>query len=350
MVGYTQNFSSIGGLIRRVLSWSSVLLLAAIAAAPWWAERYTLLLLSEFCYVVALAQMWNLLAGYGGLLSIGQQAFVGVGGYTLAFFGLKLGINPFLTIPLAGLTCAILALPVGFLMFRLKGAFFAVGTWVVADVCGLVASNVQGLGGGDGVSIVATVIHMPAWRRQAFILWAALALSLGANLAVYLLLRSRYGLALMAVRDDAQSASSLGVSTRRVQWLVYLMSAVGCGMVGALLFITKLRISPNEGFSINWTIIMMFVVVIGGIGTIEGPIVGTLIYFVLREELSNYGAWYLISLGILTIVIVCWQPGGVWGSFHRRYGVEILPVRRYLSSRRFEHFEAPGRVNSAGES
>uniref|UniRef100_UPI002B00167E branched-chain amino acid ABC transporter permease n=1 Tax=Castellaniella sp. TaxID=1955812 RepID=UPI002B00167E len=301
MAHTTQASASRSPVLCRSLFWLLLLGVGLLALAPWWAGRANLRLFSEFFYMLALAQMWNLLAGYGGLLSIGQQAYIGIGGYVLVFFGLKLGIDPFLTIPLAGLVCGLLSLPFGALMFRLKGAYFAVGTWVLAEICRLVLANISDFGGGSGLSVTATLRGIPAWWRESITLWSALALGVGATAFVYFLLRSRHGLALTAVRDNVRAAASLGVSTRRIQWFVYVSCAVGCGMTGALIFITKLRISPDAAFSIDWMVAMIFIVVIGGIGTIEGPLLSTLLYFILREQLSDYGSWYLIFVGMLTV-------------------------------------------------
>lgn len=302
--------------------------LAAIIAAPWWAERASQRLLIEFLYTLALAQMWNLLAGYGGLLSVGQQGFVGLGGYCLVVLGLQMGLNPFLIVPLAGVVTAIVAVPTGALLFRLRGAYFAVSTWVVAEVLRLLVANTASVGGGSGTSITQTVRGIPAWWRESTTLWIALALGAGATLAVYFLLRSRHGLALTAVRDSEPAAESLGVSVDRVKWYVYLASAAGCGMAGALIFITKLRIAPEAAFSLDWTATMFFIVIIGGIGTIEGPIVGALIYFVLRELLSDYGSGYMIVLGGVAVVFMLWIPRGVWGLISSRLDLHFFPVQR----------------------
>jgi branched-chain amino acid transport system permease protein len=307
-----------------------VLLLIAFVSMPWWGERSGQRLLTEFLYTVALAQMWNLLAGYGGLLSVGQQAFVGLGAYVLVALGLHAGINPFLVIPLAGLVAGLIAIPTAAVLFRLRGAYFAVGTWVVAEVFRLLISNSSSWGGGSGLSVTQTVHDIPVWWRDSLTLWCAVALGASATLLVYWLLRSRHGLALTAVRDSEPAASSLGVSVQRIKWFVYIVSAVGCGMVGALIFITKLRVSPEAAFSLDWTTVMLFVVVIGGIGTVEGPIVGTLVYFVLRELLSNYGGWYLIALGLIAILFMLWIPRGIWGLMSTRFDLRCFPVQRRL--------------------
>ncbi|HUW37408.1 MAG TPA: branched-chain amino acid ABC transporter permease [Rhodocyclaceae bacterium] len=307
---------------------AAMALTAAACSMPWWADRWTQLWLTEFLYTLALAQGWNLLAGYGGLLSVGQQAFVGIGGYLLVVFSLNLGLNPFLVIPLAGLVSAVIAVPMAAVLFRLRGAYFAVGTWVVAEVLRLLVANDDTLGGGTGTSITSSLIGVPAWQRSALTLWIALALGVGGTLLVYLLLRSRLGLALTAVRDGEAAAGSLGISVRRIKWFVYLAAAVWCGMTGALIFITKLRISPDAAFSINWTTTTLFVVVIGGIGTIEGPIIGTVVFFLLRGVLSDFGSWYLITLGAVAVLFMLWAPSGLWGLVTRRFAVRIFPVQR----------------------
>lgn len=304
-----------------------VFLLVAVSA-PWWAERSSQRLLTEMLYTLALAQMWNLLAGYGGLLSVGQQGFVGLGGYCLVVLGLNMGINPFWIVPMAGVVAAVVAIPTAAVLFRLRGAYFAVGTWVVAEVFRLLVANTASVGGGSGTSITRTVAGIPTWWRESTTLWMAIALGGGATLAVYWLLRSRHGLALTAVRDSEPAAESLGVSVVRMKWFVYLASAAGCGMVGALIFITKLRISPEAAFSMDWTAAMFFVVIIGGIGTIEGPIVGTLIYFVLRQFLGDYGSGYMIVLGGVAVAFMLWIPRGVWGLMSNRFDLHFFPVQR----------------------
>jgi len=264
------------------------------------------------------------------MLSVGQQAYIGLGGYALVLLGLRAGINPFLVVPLAGLVAGVAALPIGFVVFRLRGAYFAVGTWVVAEVCRLLLANTTSLGGGSGLSVIQAVRDIPSWWREAFTLWMAVGLGGGATLFVYLLLRSRHGLALTAVRDSEQAAESLGISIGRIKWSVYVASAIGCGMTGALIFITKLRVSPEAAFSVDWTVAMFFIVVIGGIGTIEGPIIGAVIYFLLREVLNGFGSWYLIVMGAVAVGFMLWSPKGVWGLLVKKFDLHLFPVQRRL--------------------
>jgi len=309
---------------------AGLVLLVVLVSMPWWAGRSDMRTATEFLYILALAQMWNLLAGYGGLVSVGQQAFIGLGGYALVVMAMKLGLNVFVAVPLAGVTAALIAVPTAAVVFRLRGAYFAIGTWVVAEVYRLLLANTSALGGGSGMSITRAVKAVPRWWRESITFWIAVAVGIGSILLIYLLLRSRHGLSLTAVRDSEPASESLGVRVRNVKWFVYIASAFGCGTIGALIFVTKLRISPDAAFGVDWTAIMFFVVVIGGIGTIEGPIIGALIYFVLRETLQDFGSWYLIVLGLVAVVLMLTAPKGIWGWIADHYDVRFFPVQRRL--------------------
>jgi len=309
-----------------------VAVVVILVTMPWWAGRGELRLATEFLYTLALAQLWNFLAGYGGLLSVGQQAFVGIGGYSMVALALIVGLNPFLAVPLAGLVAAVIAVPVAAVVFRLNGAYFAIGTWVVAEIFMLLVKKISVLGGGLGLSIGKALQGMPYWWLDAMTLWTAIILGVGSIIFLYLLLRSRYGLALTAIRDSVQASQSLGVKVNLVKLMVYVVAAFGVGMTGALIFLAKLRITPDSAFTVDWTATMFFIVVIGGIGTLEGPIVGALIYFILREVLSDYGSAYMIVLGGATVVIMVLAPKGVWGLFSRRFDVRLFAVQRKIAN------------------
>ena len=243
---------------------------------------------------------------------------------------LYLGINPLIAIPAAGLAAAIIAMPVAKLVFRLQGAYFAIGTWVVAEVFRLSFAQMSALGGGSGASLPVGVMKAMASSkalRESYIYWAALVLGVGSLGVVYLLLRSRIGLALTAIRDSEIASASLGVKIERVKLGVYVAVAAMTSMVGALIFLQKLRISPDAAFSVNdWTAFVIFIVVIGGIGTIEGPIIGTIVYFLLREFLADLGSIYLLILGSLAIFIMLVAPKGIWGYIAQRYGISLFPT------------------------
>src|SRR5471032_878029 len=308
--------------------------LVALALAPYWADRAELRLLAEIFAYIALASLWNLLAGYAGLASIGQQAFVGLGGYLLFGLAILAGMPPLLTIPLAGLIAGLVAVPVALLIFRLKGAYFAIGTWVVAEVFRLLASQISVLGGGSGISLPAAAVIAMAPTRQARefeIYWLALALTVIVLASIAALLRSRHGLALTAIRDNELAAQSSGIGVIRIKFIVYVLVAFGTSMVGALIFLQKLRVSPDTAFSVNdWTAFVIFITVIGGIGRIEGPIIGTIVFFVLRQALADLGSLYLLMMGAVAIVVMLWAPKGLWGLIAERFGWQALPLQRHL--------------------
>jgi branched-chain amino acid transport system permease protein len=185
------------------------------------------------------------------------------------------------------------------------------------------------LGGGSGISLPATVTKELGgkWLREASIFWLALALGAGCLALVYLLLRSRIGLALTAIRDSEVASTSLGIRIGRVKHVLYVLVAGLTAMIGALISLQKLRVSPDAAFSVNdWTAFVIFIVVIGGIGTIEGPIIGTIIYFLLREFLADFGTLYLLFLGTLAIVVMLGAPKGLWGYAAERFGWSLFPV------------------------
>jgi branched-chain amino acid transport system permease protein len=326
-------------------NWSSrigttvvIIAFVALAAAPWWAERANLRLLAEIYAYVALASLWNLLAGYAGLVSVGQQAYVGLGAYVLFALAMLAGVHPLAAIPLAGVAAAIIAVPVAALIFRLRGHYFAIGTWVVAEVFRLLAAQTSALDGGSGTSLpTAVIISIASSRtmREFVIYWIALAQVVVILFAIVWLLRSRYGLALTAIRDNELGARSNGVDVARIKYAVYVAVAFGTAMVGALIFLQKIRISPDTAFSVNdWTAFVIFITVIGGIGRIEGPIIGTVIFFLLRQTLADLGAIYLLILGVVAIAVMLWAPKGLWGLIADRFGWQVFPLQRRLVTKR----------------
>ena len=320
--------------LSRFGTLAGIVVVIVLAFGPLWLGRADMRLLVEIFYFLALAQMWNLLAGYGGLVSVGQQAFVGLGGYLLFILTIYLGMSAVWSIPLVGILGAIISLPVAFLVFRLRGHYFAIGTWVVAEVFLLGFAQVKSLGGGSGMSLPISIIKSIApsrMERDALIYWTALILVVSLIIGIYFLLRSRYGLALTSIRDSEEASSSLGVDNLRTKLLVYVLAAFGTSAIGALIYLTKLRITPSAAFDINWTTTVIFIVVIGGIGTIEGPIIGTIIFFLLREPLAEFGSWYLMVLGAAAVVIMLKAPEGLWGLVARRYNLHFFPVQRHLN-------------------
>jgi len=304
--------------------------LIVLASAPLWAGRADMRLMGELFLYLSLATLWNFMAGYAGLVSVGQQAYVGFGGYILFSLTIFMGIHPMVALIGVGILGALIALPVATLIFRLRGAYFAIGTWVIAEVFRLVFAQVSSLGGGSGTSLPIKVVKSIAGSRQTrewMSYWFALGVMVIVIAAVYWFMRSRRGLALSAIRDNELASASLGINIWKTKFIVYVLTAALTSVIGALIFLQKLRISPDAAFSVNdWTAFVIFIVVIGGIGTLEGPIIGTLIFFLLRETLADFGTLYLIALGVVAIVIMLKAPQGVWGIIRNKWDLQLFPL------------------------
>ena len=308
-------------------------MIATLIALPWFGDKATLRLATEMAGYLTLAIMWNLLAGYAGVMSIGQQAFAGTGGYAVFILAGTLGVPLLPAVALSGLVAAALAVPVGLILFRLNGAYFAIGSWVVAEIFLLTTAQSQWLGAGSGMSFPTTIARTfgKSSERAATFWWIALAIAVFALVIAFLWLRSSRGLALTAMRDDQDAAAGLGVDVFRNKLYVFLVASGVAGLVGAVLFLGKLRISPAAAFDINeWTANIIFIVVIGGIGRLEGAFIGTLIFFLLRGFLADFGSYYLIIMGAVAIVTMLKMPKGVWGVIHDKTGVELFPMRRNI--------------------
>lgn len=336
-----------------------VALLVVLALVPVIAPRAVMQDLFSILTLLVLALNWNMLAGVAGLVSVGQQAFVGVGAYVMFAAVILWGLDPLAGVVLGGLAAMLFAVPMAFFAFRLNGAYFAVGTWVVADIARLAAGQWKELGGGTGTSLprgttkgmlgVAQVQEIfgasSAEAADMLLYWIALALVGVMLLASYVFLRSKLGLALQAVRDNVQAARAVGVDPVRLKALVFLLTAFGTGLCGALIFIQITRVTPEAAFSvIDWTAFVIFIVVIGGIGTLPGPVVGVIVFYALRRLLADYGTVYLIVLGLIGIGVMLFARRGLWGLFTDRTGIELLPLRHRPPRHLLPTSPAPSRV------
>lgn len=310
------------------LAMALVLVAGAISVPFWGASSWMREFVEISCYFI-FAMTWNLLAGYGGMVSIGQQAFFGLGGYAMLILGNFYGVNPFVAIVIGAFVAGLVAIPVAVVAFRLQGGYFAVGTWVIAEVFRLTFSNISAVGGGSGTTLTA-LRGIDRFTRESVTFWMALLCVVACIGLVYLFLRNKRGLALLAIRDNEVAARSHGIAVGRIKLAVYVVAALGAGLAGALYFVGNLRISPDAAFSVNWTAFAIFMVIIGGIGRIEGPLVGALIFWSLNKFFSDFGTWYLLGLGGLAIVITTYFKQGLWGYAQQRWGWSLFPTAHQL--------------------
>lgn len=312
-----------------------------MVALPLIAPRAVVQDLFMMLCLLVLALNWNMLAGFAGLVSVGQQAFVGIGAYAMFAAVILWGLDPLLGVLIGGVAAMVLAVPAAFFAFRLNGAYFAIGTWALADIARLSFGQWKALGGGTGTSLpkgttkdmfgvqaVKDLLNISsAAAADAVVYWLALALVVVMLAASYIFLRSKMGLGLQAIRDNANAARSVGVDPLRLKAAVFLLTAFGTGLCGALVFIQITRVTPDAAFSvIDWTAFVIFIVVIGGIGTLPGPIIGVIVFYALERLLADYGSLYLIVLGMIGIVIMLFARTGLWGLFIARTGFDPLPL------------------------
>lgn len=314
---------------RSLLALAALTLVAAIA--PSYLDGGVLRLGAEILLAICMAQMWNLMAGYTGLLSLGHQLFVGVGAYSLFLMSNTWGIPPYWLLPFAGLAGALTAAVLAPALFRLREAYFSIGLWVFAEIVALLVSKSRTAGSTSGLMLDISHLEDPeSFQRIAF--WIACAIGIGALLGTHTLMRSRLGLALMSVRDNELAASSIGIDVWWVRFPALVISSFGCALAGAAYYMGSMFVSPDAGFDVNWVVMMMFATLIGGIGSLEGPIIGVIIWYALRELLSTWlgltGGWYLIGMGSVAMVVSALAPRGLWGLAQQRWGWRGWSVSR----------------------
>lgn len=328
--------------MKAAIVWTLAALAAALLA-PGALDAGLLRLAAEVLLAVGMVQMWNLLAGYTGLLSLGHQLFVAAGAYVLVEATRRLGVSPLAVLPLAALGGGLLAALLAPLLFRLRDAYFAVGLWVLAEIGWLLVSKSPALGGPGGQALdLSAVADLETFGTDAF--RAAVAIGVGLPLLLAALLRSSLGLALLTVRDNELAARSIGVDVTRVRLLAFTVSGAGCALAGAAHYMGAMFVAPDAAFDINWVVMMLFATLIGGIGTQAGPVLGVLLWFALREVTTGWLGWsggsYLIAMGLLAMAVSLAAPEGLWPRFVAAFGTRLRrPARPILPGRNLRRAE-----------
>jgi branched-chain amino acid transport system permease protein len=312
----------------KVSSGAAVVVVGLLAIVPLTLDENMVQQLTTLLIFVILAGMWNALAGYGGMVSVGQQGFIGLGAYGTILLT-KHGVPPYLAMILAAIGTGVLALPISVLVLRLRGGQFAIGTWVVAAALALLVTLDHGLGGGTGTSLTGLNVYDPT-SRGSYTYWLTLGFTVLLLGSALMLLRSRHGAALQAIRDDEEAAAAAGVRVLPLKLALFVLAGFGCGAAGALILANTLFIQPQSIFGVQWTAYMIFMVLVGGLGTFEGPILGAIIFFGIQYEFADQGTYYLIGLGTTAIVFALALPRGLWSLVQERLSVQLLPVGYHL--------------------
>ena len=271
-----------------------------------------ILYLFYFFVFLAAANMWNLLAGFSGLLALCPAAFIGLGGYTMTIMT-WLGIPYYLGSLAGGIVAALFAGLISISVFRMKGIYFAIGTLVVPAILRLVFLRWRPVGGdlqGGGAGyMIKGVSQIPPEVSY----WLGLAIGLVSVILMAIILRSKFGFGLAAIRDNDVSAASLGVNVFQLKLFSFIIAAFVMGIAGAIFYTYQGYIEPNSAYDIKWLMIVLLATVIGGIGLEWGPLVGTIIVVILQFQLARYVGISLLIQGVILVVIMLVAPQGLLG-------------------------------------
>ena len=289
----------------------TVMVILAVLPAAGMPRSWSLYLFLFFIYL-AMANMWNLLAGFSGLMSLCQPAFIGLAGYTLVICT-WIGLPFYLGIIAGAIVAAAFALLITIPVFRLSGIYFAIGTLVIPEALRIafflwrpIGGEMHGGGAGYMVKGVTGVSMVEFY-------WLALVIGIASIFLMRLVLRSTLGLGLASIRDNDRAAASCGIDVFKLKLYSFVMSAFITGIAGSIFYIYQGYIEPASAFNIRWTMIVMLATVIGGMSTEEGPMIGTAIVVFLHFLLARYAGISLLIQGIILVGIMLLAPQGIVG-------------------------------------
>ena len=310
--------------------------IAAIAiillALPAFGSSYAIYMITLMGVYITLGQMWNLLAGYSGLVSLGLQMYIGVGAFTLAVCSNYLGMPLIIGLILGGVVSTVIAIGLSYLLLRMRGMYFAIATWMFAEAMSLLIKQFEFFGRGQGLFLLAARSLTDAQKY-----YLSIVMLLVVTVVVVMLLRSKVGLGLFSIRDNDMAAETSGVPLFKSKLLVMMITGFITGICGGVYYIYFVWVKPDSAFSLpTWTVAAVFIVVIGGIGTITGPIVGGVIYVFLNQYLATLanqiGPLNMVILGVIAVAVIIAAPKGIVGTLQERLGFEIISARRWMKS------------------
>jgi len=306
----------------------SAVMFAVLLVAPLLLPATAIDKLTTLWVYIVLAVVWNLLAGFAGLVSVGQQGYFGAGAYlTLRF--VEAGMPPWIALLAGAAGAGVIAIPLSFYVLKLRDGEFAIATWVLAEVLRIIVMFDPLVQGDTGNSLIALNVYDPEFRRN-MTYWLGLLAMAGFLILTFWLLRSRTGSAAQAIRDDEEAARSVGIDIFRTKQIIYVVAAFGSALAGVVWLASAITFLPRTNFGVQWTVFMLFMVLVGGLRTFEGPILGAVVFFLLQEAFGDYGAWYLFGLGAVAIAFALGLPDGLWGLVRRKTGGDLLPTGTML--------------------
>jgi len=297
--------------------------------APWIvsAPFFVHLMIMVLMWTV-LGASWNILGGFTGQVSFGHSTFLGAGAYTTMILFLKLGVAPWYGIPIGGVVAALIALPIGFICFRLRGPYFALSTLAVAEIIRLVALNWESFTNGPVGLLITNLPEVTFWGRSIdwenkipfYYIIAIIALaSIGAT---YMMSRTRLGAYLLAIKEDIDSAEAIGINTVQARVAALSLSAFFAGVAGGFYAMYLRYIDPDAVFSIALSVEMVFIAVVGGLATVAGPLIGAIVLVTFGETFREiFLVGHLIFYGLAMMLAIRYMPEGIWGKMRLWFGV-----------------------------
>ena len=304
-----------------------IIILAVLFTLPTWGGNYIIMLVMLMGMYITLGHMWNLLSGYSGLTSLGQQMYIGLGGYCVAAFSNFLGVPLIIALIMGGIVCMVLGIGMSYLLLRMKGMYFAIATWMFAEAMLLVMASIEAFGKGQGMFILAA-------RKMGTteIYYYSIIMCLITTVVVVALLRSKFGLGLLAIRDNDAAAETSGVPLFGSKLRCMMLSSFITGICGGVFYMSQVWVQPYAAFAIDWTVAAVFIVVIGGIGTIVGPIIGGIVYVALSQYLASLaaiGSLNMVILGVIAVAVILTAPKGIVGTLQNKFNFEFISARRW---------------------
>jgi len=296
-------------------------LILLFAAVPWiFPSPFFLHLMIMVLMWTVLGAAWNILGGFAGQVSFGHATFLGAGAYTTMILYLKLGIAPWFGIIAGGAVAALIALPIGFICFRLRGPYFALSTLAVAEIVRLVALNWESLTAGPVGLLITTLPQVSLlgspvdWESKTPFYYIAVVIALTAVLATAVMSRTRMGAYLLAIREDIDSAEAIGINTVQVRVAALSLSAFLAGVAGGFYAMYLRYIDPDAVFAISLSVEMVFIAVVGGLTTVFGPLIGAIFLVTLGETFrERFLVGHLIFYGAFMMIAIRFMPEGIWG-------------------------------------
>ncbi len=280
---------------------------------------------------MTLALSLNIILGYTGYVSFGHIVYYGIGGYVTFSLIYFYGINLIVAMIIGGLFAAAIAYSLGQAILKLRGAYFAIATIGVNEAVKALVNNLDAIGGAEGLYFNIKVYNAYGGAENAiwlsyYLMSALIIITLIVN---WYIKKSKFGLGLMAIREDEDAAIILGVDTRKYKSLAYMLSALFPGIAGGIFFFKNGNIEPENAFHLVKSIEMIFMVMLGGFGTVTGPVLGALVYERIRGLLlinPLFKNLHIAISGVVLLLIVLFMPSGIIGYVREK----IAKIRRYI--------------------